>query len=140
MADPASGGGAVIGAATLTTAMAFMPLGVSLTTLVVGGACYFAGASARTGVVLQKALEGSTSPVNAQRAIAALLCSIPIAAVASCIVFLAAHVMGLQADAALGGLLLVSGFRGPEGIQAIINAFSSVFTRILPAPKPDDKP
>lgn len=140
MADPASGTGAVIGAATLTTAMAFMPLGVSLTTLVIGGICYWGGAAARTGVTLQKALEGSTAPVNAQRAIAALLCSIPIAAVASCIVFLAAHVMGLQADAALGGLLLVTGFRGPEGISTIINAFSSVFTKILPAPKQDEKP
>lgn len=140
MADPASGSGAVVGAATLTTAMAFMPLGVSLTTLVIGGMCYWGGAAARTGFTLQKALEGSTAPVNAQRAIAALLCSIPIAAVASCVVFLAAHVMGLQADAALGGLLLVTGFRGPEGIQWLMDTFTSVFTKFAPGAKSDKNP
>lgn len=137
MTDPASGTGSIIGVATLTTAMAFMPLGVSLTTLVIGGMCYFAGCSARTGFTLQKALEGSTAPVNVQRAIAALLCSIPISAVASCIVFFAAHVIGLQADAAMGGLLLVMGFRGPEGIQFLMDNLAGVFLKFLP--KQDDK-
>ena len=137
MTDPATGSSAIVGVATLTTVMAFMPLGVSLTTLVIGGACYWGGAAARTGFTLQKALEGSTGPVNVQRSIAALLCSIPIAAVASCIVFFAAHVIGLQADAAMGGLLLVMGFRGPEGIQFLMDSLANVFLKFLP--KADDK-
>lgn len=135
MAEP-TGTSAVVGVATLTTAMSMMPLGVSLTTLVIGGACYFGGSAARTGFKLSKALEGSTEPVNAARAFAALLCNIPIAAVASCVTFLAAHVIGLQADAALGGLLLVTGFRGPEGIQWLMDTFTNIFTRVVPGWKP----
>lgn len=138
MAEPTTGGSAVIGVAALTTATAFMPLGVSLTTLMLGGGAYFFGAAARTGFIMSKALEGSTAPVNAARSFAALLCTIPMAAVASCVVFLAAKVVGLQADAALGGLLLVTGFRGPEGIQWLINTFTNVFTKVIPGNKSEE--
>lgn len=137
MAEP-TGTSAILGVATLTSAMSMMPFGVSLTTLVIGGVCYFAGSAARTGFKLSKALEGSSDPVNATRAFAALLCNIPVAAVASSVVFFAAHVIGLQADAALGGLLLVTGFRGPEGIQWIADTFTNVFTKVIPGAKPEE--
>jgi len=135
MAEP-TGTSAVVGVATLTTAMSMMPLGVSLTTLFIGGGCYFFGAAARTGFRLSKALEANADPVNFIRPIVALLCNIPVAAFASSIVFLAAHVIGLQADAALGGLLFVSGFRGPEGIQWLSDTLTNVFTKIIPGSKP----
>lgn len=135
MADPATGTSTttVIGVAALMT---FMPFGVPLEILVLGGMCYFGGACARTGLALYKKLDGTTDPVNLGRAIAALLCTVPIAAVASCIVFLGAHVMGLQADAALGGLLLIMGVRGPEGFQWIVDTFSNLFTKVAPGSKP----
>lgn len=139
MTDPATGTSTttVLGLAAL---MAFMPFGVSLETLMLGGACFFGGSCARTGLSLYKKLDGSTEPVNLGRNIAALLCTIPIAAVASCIVFLAAHVTGLNADAALGGLLLIMGVRGPEGFQWLVDQLSNVFTRVIPtSPKPGDK-
>lgn len=140
MADPATGGAAPATIAGVAALMTFMPFGVSLEILVLGGCCYFAGSCARTGLALTKRLDG-TDPVNLGRSIASLLCTIPLAAVASCIVFLAAHVMGLQADAALGGLLLIMGIRGPEGFQWLVDQLSNVFTRFIPsAPKtPSDK-
>lgn len=119
-------------AATLTAATALAPFGVKLDILVLGGTCYFGGAAARAGMKLYRTLDATNDQVNVGRAIAALLCTIPIAAVASCIVFLAAHVMGLQADAALGGLLLIMGIRGPEGFQWLVDQLSNVFIRVIP--------
>lgn len=141
-------GAGTLGAATLvaglTAATSFMPFGVRLDTLVLGGVCYFGGAAARTGLKLYKTLDATDDPVNLGRAFAALLCTIPLAAAASCIVFLAAHVSGLQADAALGGLLLITGIRGPDGFQWIFDQLSNVFTRVLPSaqktPAPEQKP
>lgn len=134
MADPATGTGTT-GAVGIAALMTFMPFGVSLEILMLGGLCYFGGACARTGLALYKKLDGTTDPVGLGRAIAALLCTIPIAAVASCIVFLGAHVMGLQADAALGGLLLIMGVRGPEGFQWLMDRFSNIFEKVAPGPR-----
>lgn len=133
MTYPATG---TMPAVAITAFMTFMPFGVSLEILVLGGVCFFGGSCARTGLTLYKKLDGTTDPINLSRAIAALLCTIPIAAVASCIVFLAAHVMGLQADAALGGLLLIMGLRGPEGFQWLVDSFSNVFMKVVPGTKP----
>lgn len=133
MTGPATG--TVMGAASAATIMSFMPFGVSFETLVLGGICYFSGACARTGLILYKKLDGTNDTVNVIRPIAALLCTVPIAAVASCIVFLGAHVMGLNADAALGGVLLITGLRGPEGFQWLIDTFTNIFTKVIPSGK-----
>lgn len=116
-----------------------MPFGVSLLTLMLGGLCFFAGCCARIGMSLYRRLEGpgEVSSKDFSRAIAMLLCTTPLAAVASCVVFLAARVMNIQADAAFGGLLLVVGVRGPEGFQWLMDNLSAVFTRFLPGKKPD---
>jgi hypothetical protein len=136
MADPAitSGSGAVVGIAAVLT---FAPFGVSLTTLFLGGGCFFGGCMARTGLTLYKKLDGPSdvSLKDFYKAIAMLLCCVPLAAVASCVVFLAAHVGKIDADAALGGLLLIMGVRGPEGFQWIMDTISSVFTKYAPGNK-----
>lgn len=136
MSGPASG--TVTGTATIAAVMSFMPFGVSFETLVLGGICFFAGSCARTGLALYIKLNG-TDPVSPQylaRSFAALLCTMPLAAAASCIVFLAAHVLGIEADAAFGGLLLVIGLRGPEGFQWLMDTFANVFTKFAPGQKP----
>lgn len=117
--------------------MTFMPFGVSLETLVLGGFCFFAGSCARTGLALYKKLDGN-DPVSLHiflRAMAMLLCTTPLAAVASCVVFLAAHVIGVQADAAFGGLLLIMGVRGPEGFEWILSTVTNIFTKLAPGNK-----
>lgn len=137
MAAPAAGP-VVSATAGLASAISFMPFGVSFTTLFLGGAAFFGGACARTGLSLYRKLEG-TEPVTFQaflRAIAALLCTIPLAASASCIVFLGAHVANVEADAAFGGLLLIMGLRGPEGFQWLMDTFANIFTKIVPGQKP----
>lgn len=129
--------GATAGAG-IAAVMAFVPFGVPFSTLVLGGACFLGGSCARTGLVLYKKLDG-TDPVTLQyffRCIAALLCTIPLAAVASCVVFLAAHVCKIEADAAFGGLLLIMGVRGPEGFQWLMDTLTNVFTKFAPGAKP----
>lgn len=135
MTGPATG--TVTGAAGFAAVMSFMPFGVSFETLVLGGFCFFAGAAARTGLGLYRKLDGNDAVNTAifARAIAALLCTIPLAAAASCIVFLAAHVLNIQADAAFGGLLLIMGLRGPEGFQWLSDTFANIFTKFAPGQK-----
>lgn len=135
MTEPTVSG--TVAGASIATAMAFVPFGVSFSTLVLGGACFLGGSCARTGLTLYKKLDGS-DPVTGQyffRSIAQLLCTIPLAAVASCIIFLAAHVMKIEADAAFGGLLLIMGVRGPEGFTWIVDSLTSVFTKFAPGAK-----
>lgn len=130
--------GSVTGAAGFTAIMAAMPFGVSFSTLVLGGLCFFGGSCARTGLILYRKLDGN-DVVTLQtffRSIAALLCTIPIAAAASCVVFLAAYVLKIEADAAFGGLLLITGIRGPEGFQWLMDTFTNAFMRFLPGKKP----
>lgn len=130
--------GTVTGAVGIAALMASMPFGVSFSTLVLGGACFFGGACARTGLNLYRKLDG-TDIVTLQtffRSIAALLCTVPLAAVASCIVFLAAHVANIEADAAFGGLLLIMGLRGPEGFQWLMDTFTNIFMKVVPGNKP----
>ena len=137
MTVPGPATGTLTGTAGLAAAMSFMPFGVSLETLVLGGACFFSGSCARTGLVLYKKLDGN-DPVSIAmfiRAMAMLLCTTPLAAVASCVTFLAAHVIGVQADAALGGLLLIMGVRGPEGFEWILSTVTNIFTKLAPGNK-----
>ncbi len=136
MTIPASPG-ALVATAGITTIMGFMPFGVSLLTLVLGGVCFFGGSCARTGLSLYRKLDGN-DPVPLQvfiRAIAMLFCMIPVAATASCIVFLGAHAAKIEADAAFGGLLLIMGLRGPEGLQWLLDTFTNIFIRVLPGGK-----
>lgn len=124
--------------AAIATVMAFVPFGVPLSTLMLGGAAFFAGSCARTGLTLYRKLD-STDAIPPQffyRAIAMLLCTIPLAAVASCVVFLAAHVMKIEADAAFGGLLLIMGVRGPEGFSWLMDSLANIFTKLVPGNKP----
>ncbi len=124
--------------AAIAAAITFMPFGISLQTLVLGGACFFAGCCARTGLTLYRKLDGpgDVSLKDFYRSVAMLLCCIPLAAVASGVVFIGAHVAGIEADAAFGGLLLIMGVRGPEGFQWLMDTFTNIFTRSAPASKP----
>ncbi len=136
MTTPPTPAGLVVTAAT-TTILGLMPFGVSLLTLVLGGVCFFGGSCARTGLALYRKLD-SNDPVPPQafiRAIAMLLCMVPVAAVSSCIVFFGAHVAKIEADAAFGGLLLIMGIRGPEGLQWLLDTFTNIFTKVLPGGK-----
>lgn len=132
MTEPTISG--TVAGAGIAAAATFMPFGVSLTTLILGGLCFFAGSCSRTGIILYKKLDG-TDVVTLQfffRSVAALLCTIPLAAVASCVVFLAAHVLKIEADAAFGGLLLIMGVRGIDGFQWLMDTFANVFTKLAP--------
>lgn len=138
MTGPASPTGA-IGIAAM---MALMPLGVSFETLMLGGLCFFGGCCCRTGIILYKKLNG-IDPVTIQffmRQIAALLCCIPLAAVASGIVFLGAHVLNVKADAGCGGILLILGVRGPEGFQWLADTAGNIFMKFAPGAKPGGGP
>lgn len=135
MTGPATG--TTTTAAGIAAALTFMPFGVSLLTLMLGGMCFFGGCCCRTGIVLYKKLDG-IDPIAMPffaRQIAALLCCIPLAAVASCIVFLAAHVLNIEADAAFGGLLLIMGVRGIEGFTWITDTLANVFMKFAPGGK-----
>lgn len=136
MAGPATGTATALGG--MAAMMTFMPFGVSMETLFIGGGCFFAGSCARTGLVLIKKLD-SSDPVTLQyfiRSFAVLLLTIPLAAAASCIVFLAASVLNIEADKALGGVLLIAGLRGPEGFQWLMDTVSTVFMKYVPGAKP----
>lgn len=136
MTGPATG--TVTTVAGVAAMLSFAPFGVSFETLMLGGACFFGGCCCRTGIVLYKKLDG-TDIITIEffvRQIAALLCCIPLAAVASCIVFLAARVCNIEADAAFGGLLLIMGVRGIEGFLWLTNTFADIFTKVIPGQKP----
>lgn len=132
-----SGSAPVAGLAAILT---FMPFGVSLLTLALGGGCFFIGCCARIGAQMYKKLDGPSdvSLKDFYRAIAMVLCCVPLSAVASCVVFLAAHIGKIESDAAFGGLLLIMGVRGPEGFQWLMDNLSGIFTRLLPSQKTAD--
>jgi hypothetical protein len=113
---------------------------VSLLTLALGGGCFFIGCCARIGAQMYKKLDGPSDVTlkDFYRAAAMVLCCVPLAAVASSVVFLGAHVAKIEADAAFGGLLLVMGVRGPEGFQWLMDTLSTLFTRFLPGQKPSN--
>lgn len=136
MADPTISAGGSFAVAT-ATALAFVPFGVSITTLMLGGGCFWLGCAARTGAKIYKKLDGieDVTLKDVVRAFATLLCCIPMAAVASCIVFLAAYQIGVKADAACGGALLVGGLRGLEGYQWLVDTSANIFTKLVPGNK-----
>lgn len=124
--------------AGLAAVLTFMPFGVSLLTLALGGGCFFIGCCARIGSSMYRKLDGpgDVTVKDFYRASAMVLCCVPLSAVASSVVFLGAHVAKIEADAAFGGLLLVMGVRGPEGFQWLMDNLSNLFTRVLPGAKP----
>ena len=132
MAGPTSALAATTG---IAAAMAFAPLGVTLETLMLGGLCFFGGSCARTGLTLYRQLDAAGS-VSYGREVAKLLCTVPLAAVASCIIFMGAHVAGVNADTACGGVLLVMGVKGPDGFVWLTDRFTDVFTKLMPGGKP----
>lgn len=138
-------GPATAGIATTTGAaamlMTLVPLGLSPTLLFLGGASFFGGCCARTALALFKKLNSPDvfSGEFFARQGAMLMCCIPLAAVASCIVFLGAIVSKADVEkdaAALCGFLLITGLRGPEGFQWIADASTSIFTKFAPGQKP----
>lgn len=137
MADPVGGGstGAVVG---LAAAMTFMPFGVSTLTMALGAGGFFIGCCARIGLTMYKKLEGpgDVTLKDFYRSMAMLVCCIPLAAVASCVLYLAAHVAKLEVDGALCGVLLIAGVRGPEGFTWIMDTLANAFTKFIPGSKP----
>lgn len=129
--------GPVVATSFVAATLASMPFGVSLLTLMLGGACFLLGIAARAGAQMFKKLDG-TQDVTIKdfiRPIAAILCMIPVAAAASCIVFLLAHVSGVKADAGCGGLLLILGLRGLEGFQWLTGIAANIFMKYVPEGK-----
>ena len=144
MADPATGSVASAVVATTGTAaglLALLPAGLSPSLLIAGGASFFGGCCAWTDLLILKKLnsDDAVTIVFGARQAAMLLCCVPLAAVASCIVFLAASVSkaDVAADAAiLCGFLLITGLRGPEGFQWIADTFANIFSKFIPGQKP----
>lgn len=114
-----AGTGALIAAATV----AFSFGGVDMFHLAMGAACYVVGAACRAGLKIGAALE-STPPQRIGAQIAVLLVSPMLGGFASLVMFLGAHVIGFEGDAAIALVLALGGFRGNEGIQAIVSLVS----------------
>lgn len=133
--------GAVTGTAGIAAMLTLVPLGLSPSLLLLGGFAFLGGSGARTGMALIKKLN-STDTFTVEflsRQIAMLMCSIPLAAVASCIVFIAARVSKADVDAdaaALCGFLLIMGLRGPEGFQWIVDTSTNILSKFAPGQKP----
>lgn len=127
-----------VSASFLAAGLASMPFGVSLLTLMLGGACFLLGVAARAGAQLFKKLDGNQDITRKDiaRPILGALCMIPVAAAASCIVFLVAHVSNVQADAGCGGLLLILGLRGLEGFQWLTDTAANIFLKFAPGARP----
>ena len=64
-----------------------------------------------------------------------LLCTIPLAAVASCVVYLGARYED-RGRCGFRGLLLIMGVQGPGRIQWLMDTLTNVFTKVLPGNKP----
>lgn len=132
-------------AVTTTTGVAALLLivapGLSPWLFLAGGISFFGGCCARTAVSVFKKLSGA-DPITIDfcaRQAAMLGCCVPLAAVASCIVFLGAIVIktDVQEDAAaICGFLLIMGVRGPEGFQWMVDTFANIFSKFIPGQKP----
>ena len=138
MSGSATTAAAATGLASFTTVLSFAPFGVSMETAMLGGGCFLLGVAARAGGILFRKLDGTQEVglKDVMRPFAAALCMIPVAAAASCIVFLGAALSNVHADAGCGGVLLVLGIRGLEGFQWISNRAADIFMRFAPGPKP----
>lgn len=129
----------------LAAILAMVPAGVPGDLIAFGAITFWAGCWARTGSIVFGKLN-SPDPVTTPyfiRQFAMLLCCIPLAVVASALLFLAALALGadVNKDAfPLLGLLLTAGIRGPEGFSWLTGLLSNVFENIVPGQKPGAKP
>lgn len=137
-------GPATATATTLTgiaTLLALVPSGESAILIAFGALAFFGGCCARTAMILWRKLDGTdaiTLPWFA-RQFAMLGCCVPLAIVASSLLFLGALALGTDVtkDAPpLWGLLLATGLRGPEGFSWLTGILGNIFTRFIPGQKP----
>ncbi len=136
MSDP-TGGQVALPVFCAAGILTCMPYGVSTLTLLLGGVCFFAGCAARIAMAMYKKLD-SQSDVTLKdfyRSLAMVLLCIPLSAVASCLLNFAAHLCKIEADLAIGGILLVSGLRGMEGFQFLSDSVANLFTKFMPGGK-----
>lgn len=112
-------------AAAATVAMTFG--GVDMFHLSMGAACYVLGASCRAGLKIGAALEANP-PQRIGSHVAVLAVSPMLGGFSSLIVWLAAHVIGFEGDAAIALILALGGFRGAEGIDWL----TSIVSKVIP--------
>lgn len=110
-------------AAGATVALTFG--GVDMWHLSMGAACYFLGASCRAGLKIGAAMEANP-PQRFGAHVAVLAVSPMLGGFSSLIIWLGAHVIGFEGDAAIALILALGGFRGPEGIQWLVSLVSKV--------------
>lgn len=121
------------------TAVAFSFGGVDMFHLGMGGACFFVGAACRSGLRLGAAIEAGQRGIVGKTIIVFSMSPI-LGAFASLVMFLGAHIIGFEGDAAIGLALALAGFRGPEGIQGIVAALSKVIPTKLGGVGEEPKP
>jgi len=133
MTGPASNTAVTV--AGISTLLTFMSHDISPWIFVGGGLAFELGIAARAGAILFKKLDGTQTITTGDvvRPIAACLAMIPVAASASCIVFLAALLsnVGVTVATIAGcfGALLLLGLRGLEGFQWLASTASSIFLK-----------
>ena len=127
------------GAIVAATAVALSFGGVDVWHLSMGACCYVVGAACRAGLKIGAALEAKPhEPIGA--IVAVLAISPMLGAFASLVMWLAAHVIGFEGDAAIALILALGGFRGAEGIQWVVSLVSKAVPDKLGAAKQENKP
>lgn len=136
MASPVDVG---TGALVAATAAAFSFGGVDSFHLLMGASCYVVGNWGRAGLKIAAALEAE--PPQKYGAYIASACVAPLlGSMCSLMMFLAAHVVGFEGDAPIALVLALSGFRGQEGLQALVSMVSGVVPKTIMQPKTEQKP
>lgn len=115
------------GAATGAAIMAFSFGGVTTEHFLLGAGCYVVGAAARACLKLSIAIEAG-HPIQMGRALASFSTSPFLGAFASLLTYWAAFIVGFEGDAAIGIVLAITAWKGPEGIQSL----SRFVTKLLP--------
>lgn len=118
------------GAAIGATAVAFSFGGVDMWHLSMGAGCYVIGAACRAGLKIGAALEANP-PTRFGSHIAVFSVSPFLGGFASLVMWLFAHMVGFEGDAAIGLVLSLGGFRGGEGIQWLTSLVSQGLPKIL---------
>lgn len=128
------------GAATGAAIMAFTYGGITVEHFLLGMGCYVVGSACRFGTKVGTAMEGN-QPISIGRALVAFSVSPLLGAFASMVMFLGSHILGFEGEAGIGIILLIAGWKGPEGIQWLVG----IVTKAMPEkfggdPKPEKKP
>lgn len=127
MSSPVDAG---TGAGVAALIMAFSFGGVDMEHFLLGAGCYVMGSACRFGLKVSSAYE-KNEPPRWGACLASLSLSPMLAAFASIALFFAAHIIGFEGDAAIGLLLALTGFRGAEGIQGLVNLVSKAIPEKL---------